>query len=401
MSSRRGVALCAWSLAVLIAVALVSTAGPAPRKPLGASQRQAVLTLMKATDAAQGLEPAAEPPLLWEAATLKTSEGRAYVPFRLTLRDGSEPPRSATIYVRAVSRRGGVPRTDEESLLRPWVEAQGFRNTPWLSETVMLAPGEVPVAGIATASGKRSIQNASQASTALALVTRARDKEKNEIETAHPLLPFEEYYVIGPKSPRGSDPRAIERAMTLPPGDYDVYVAMLDASRKEARPLVVRHLLTVPNFWNDRLSLSTIMLVSDVHGLKTAFSAEEQSEHAYAFGRAEIVPAASTSFTKDEALSVVYQVCNYGSPDSDLVADYNFYRNGDGARRLFNHTDAQDYDDGSLPPTSPWSSQAFLTQAVPLARFPAGRYELEVVVKDRRTRATATGSVAFTVVEGK
>jgi hypothetical protein len=162
-----------------------------------------------------------------------------------------------------------------------------------------------------------------------------------------------------------------------------------------------RHPLTVPDFWNDRLSLSTVMLVSDVHALKAAFSADKQSEHAYAFGRAEIVPAATTSFTKDEALSVVYQVCNYGSPDSDLVAEYNVYRNGDGARRLFNHTDPQAYDDASLPPTSPWSSQAFLTKAVLLARFPAGRYELEVVVKDRRTRATATGTVAFTVVEGK
>ena len=76
------------------------------------------------------------------------------------------------------------------------------------------------------------------------------------------------------------------------PVSNDVYVAMLDASRKEASPLVVRRPLTVPDFWNDHLSLSTVMLVSDVHALKTAFSADEQSEHAYAFGRAEIVPAA-------------------------------------------------------------------------------------------------------------
>ena len=36
-----------------------------------------------------------------------------------------------------------------------------------------------------------------------------------------------------------------------------------------------------------------------------------------------------------------------------------------------------------------------------LKRFPPGRYELEVVVKDRLTRAMATGTVAFTVVEVK
>jgi hypothetical protein len=396
---RRGV--LAWSLAALAATVPALSAGPPARKPLVASQRRALLTLMAATDAAQLAGSAVEPGLKWEAATLKTSSGKAYVPFRVKLPDGSAPPRSAVLYVRAVSRRRGVARTDEQSLLRGWVDAQGFRATPWLPETVMLAPGDMPVSGPAAASGKRSIQNASQASTALALVTRARDKERDETETARPQFPFEEYFFVGPKSPRGGDPLAIERAMTLPPGDYDVYLALLDEERKDAAPAIARQPLTVPDFWNDRLSVSTVMLVRDVRALKAAFPAEQQAEHAYAFGRAEIVPVPTTSFTTDQAISIVYQVCNYGAPDSDLTADYTFYRNGDGPRRLFNHTDPQQYDDGSLPPTSPWSSQAFLTQAVPLTRFPAGRYELDVVVKDRLTRTTATGTVAFTVLESK
>ena len=81
-----------------------------------------------------------------------------------------------------------------------------------------------------------------------------------------------------------------------------------------------------------------------------------------------------------------------------FAAESMFYRVTDGGRRLFNHTDPQQYEDASLPPTSPWSSQAFLTQAVPLARFQPGAYELEIVITDRRTRATAKGTVAFTVV---
>jgi hypothetical protein len=364
----------------------VRAADSSPRKALAASQREAVLTLMKATDAAQQLETAPAARLAWQPSVLKTSTGSAYVPFRLTMPDGSAPPASTAIFVRAVSRRGGVARTDEESLLRGWVDAQGFRPTPWLSETVMLAPGDMPVSGPAAASVKRSIQNASQASTALALVTRARDKEKNQIEAAHPLFPFEEYYFIGPKSPRGSDPLAIDRALTLPPDDYDVYIAMLDETRKDATPLVVREPLTVPDFWNDRLSVSSIVFVSDVHALKAASSPEQQAEHAYAFGRAEIVPVGKTAFSSAEALAVVFQACNYGSPDSDLLAEYNFYRVTNGARRLFNHTDPQQYGDASLPPTSSWSSQAFLTQAVPLARFQPGAYELEVVITDRRRR---------------
>ncbi len=138
-----------------------------------------------------------------------------------------------------------------------------------------------------------------------------------------------------------------------------------------------------------------------MHALNAAFPPAQQAEHAYAFGQAEIVPAwGRPRFRPDEALSVVFQACNYGAPDSDLVAEYNFYRVTNDARRLFNHTDPQQYDDASLPPTSPWSSQAFLTQAVPLARFQPGAYELEIVITDRRTRATAKGTVAFTVVPG-
>jgi hypothetical protein len=388
----------AWSIAAAGLLVPTARAADAIRKPLGAGEREAVLALMTAIDQAQRAESVAAAPLLWDPAVLKTSTGSAYIPFRLRMADGSDVPKTAMILVRAVSRNNGVARTDQESLLRPWVEAQGFRPTPWLSESVMLAPGDMPVSGPAAASVKRSIQNASQASTALALVTRARDKEKKDLEVAHPLFPFEDYYIVGAKSPRGSDPHAIDRALTLPSGEYDVYLAMLDRSRKDAVPVIARERLTVPDFWNDRLSVSSILFVSDVHALKAAFSGEQQAEHAYAFGRAEVVPAGKTSFTRDEALSVVFQACNYGAPDSDLSAEYNFFRVVDGARRPFNHTDPQEYDDGSLPPTSPWSSQAFLTQAVPLSRFAVGAYELDVIVTDRRTRSTAKGTVAFTVV---
>jgi hypothetical protein len=37
---------------------------------------------------------------------------------------------------------------------------------------------------------------------------------------------------------------------------------------------------------------------------------------------------------------------------------------------------------------------------VPLSPFPSGQYELEVMVRDRLTRATAKATVAFTVTSG-
>ena len=122
-------------------------------------------------------------------------------------------------------------------------------------------------------------------------------------------------------------------------------------------------------------------------------------EHPYSLGRTEIVPMTRSSFTQDEAISVVFQMCNYGAPDADLTADYTFYRT-DGTRRIFNRTDAQQFADADLPPPAAWSTQAFAMQTVALQTFPPGEYELEVAVRDRLTRATAKATVAFTVASG-
>jgi hypothetical protein len=108
------------------------------------------------------------------------------------------------------------------------------------------------------------------------------------------------------------------------------------------------------------------------------------------------VPVVTPSFASSEAISVVFQMCNYGAPDADLTAEYTFYRT-DGTRRLFNRTEPQQYADVDLPPPGGWTTQAFGMQAVPLQPFPPGPYELEVLIRDRLTRATAKATVAFTV----
>jgi hypothetical protein len=106
---------------------------------------------------------------------------------------------------------------------------------------------------------------------------------------------------------------------------------------------------------------------------------------------------ASFAYAPGDPLTVVYQVCNYGAPDSDLQAEYNFYRVDGGPKRLFNRTPPQQFGDNNLPAPAPWESVAFLTQTVSLETFPPGRYELEVIVRDRLTRRSATGSVGFIV----
>lgn len=389
-------------VALVALVAVVDAAGPPVRKPLGPKEREAILALLKAVDHAQDTDVLSEEGVGWSHHVLKGGKQTAYVPFRLTL--AGTDMKAPAIYVRAVSRRDGMRASEEHSVLRDWV-LHGGDVVPRLGETVYVAPGEMPFGGPATMSTRQSTAQAAAASGALQMQQRQFEKERAAAEQARKkeetkerdpfLFPFEDYHFLDLK-PGAS----VERALALPAGEYDVFIGLIDRGRvKTSSAVVTRRRLIIPDYWADELALSTLILARDVRSLKTPFGAAQQSEHPYAFGLAEVVPAATPSFTRDDALTVVYQICNYGAPDSDLTADYSFYRM-DGGRRLFNRTNPQVFADDDLPKPGPWETAAFATQSVPLSPFPSGQYELEVTVRDRLTRATAKATVAFTVGSG-
>jgi len=401
MRSRSRACLLALPLAMLVTARSGAAAGPPKRKPLDAKQREAVLALLKAVDLAQDVDVLADAGLAWENHVLKSGDQTAYVPFRLTMGGPADSLRSAAMYVRAVSRRDGLRASDEHSLLRDWLVHSGTDVAPRTAETMYLSPGEMPV-GVGTASIRQSTAAAAAASTALTMQQREFEKQqraadeakkKQETKQRDPyLFPFEDYFFFDAKGTH-----RVERALALPAGDYDVFVGLIDRDHvKTSSPMILRRTVTIPDFWSDQLALSSLILVKDVRHIKAAFAGQQQAEHPYAFGQTEVVPVAAASFTPEEALTVVFQMCNYGAPDSDLTADYTFYR-VDGARRLFNRTNPQFFSDADLPPPGTWETQAFATQSVALQSFPPGQYELEVSVRDRLTRATAKGTVAFTV----
>jgi len=131
----------------------------------------------------------------------------------------------------------------------------------------------------------------------------------------------------------------VERALTLPPGEFEIYAALVDRTRiKTSSPIILRKTMTVPDFWTDQLALSSLILAKDMRRLKAPLAGKQQAEHPYAFGLSEVIPVTSASYTPDDVLTVVFQMSNYGAPDADLTADYSFFRI-DGPRRLFNRTD--------------------------------------------------------------
>ena len=400
MSAGVVLAMTAAHAAVLLA------AGPPTRKPLGPGERDAVLALIKTVDLAQAADTASDPSLALDHHVLRSGNYTGYIPFTLTT---AVAGKSTAMYVRAVSRHDGMRSSSERSFIRDWVLHQ--RDVvPRQAETVYVGIGEMPTAGLAGASSRQNTAAAAAASAFLAQQQkdmerqhRAAEEAKHKAETREldPLVfPYEEYFFIDAPGRPAGELRVIERALALPPGEYDVYIAVIDRARlKTSSAAFVRRTITVPDFWNDQLTLSTLVLAKDVRPLKAALPLPQQIEHPYTFGLAEVIPVPSARFRQDEALTVVYQMCNYGAPDSDLAANYTFYR-VDGPRTLFNRTDAQLFGDNDLPPAGAWESQAFASQSVPLQSFPPGRYELDVEVRDRLTRATAKATVAFIVESG-
>jgi hypothetical protein len=385
---------------IALETALLVAAAPPRRRPLDTKEREAILTLMKAVDLAQQTDVLSDAGLAWSNHVLKSGDQTAYVPFRLTI--DSPELKSPAMYVRAVSRHDGMRASDEHSSLREWL-LHGSSTMPRMPETVWVGLGEMPIGGLAIASSRQATAAAAAASGALLMQQRDYEKQKAADEAAKKraetkerdpfLFPYEDYFFFDLRSAH-----SVERALALPPGEYDIYVGLIDRTRvKTSGPQILKRTVVIPDFWSDRLMLSSLMLVREVRPLNAPLQAAQQVERPFAFGQAEVVPVPKAAFTPDDALSVVYQICNYGAPDADLRAEYNFFVTTNGSRRLFNRTEPQVFADADLPPPQPWTNQAFALQAVSLKTFPPGQYELEVIVRDRLTRASATGSVAFTV----
>lgn len=400
-----------WTLGALVfplllalSIAPARAADPPKRKPLGPEERTAVLALMKAVDLAQDTDVTSDQ-LGWQHHVLKAPRTTAYVPFRIDFGAVPDAIKSGALYVRAISRHDGLRAKDERSILHDWL-LQGRDVAPKAQEAVMVPAGELPVGGPAISSRRDGLSQAAASSAALALQHRdferqmeaaAAAKKNAETPARNPLVvPFEEYYFFDAKS-RGFQAKAIERALVLPPGEYDVFVGLIDRTRvKTSSATVIRRTVTVPDLW-EQLAISSLILVSDVVPIPAPLAPQQQTERPYAFGRSEILPRTTPAFTTSDALSVVLQVCNYGAPDAELTVEYNFFHEVEGKRTLFNRTDPQILGDQDLPAPAPWETQAFVMQTVPLGSFPPGRYELEVTARDRLTRAVAKNTVAFTV----
>jgi hypothetical protein len=208
---------------------------------------------------------------------------------------------------------------------------------------------------------------------------------------------------------KGSGPVRISRSFTVAPGAYTVYVVAKDPTPekpKKGEPApklaVIKRELEVKDLWNEELATSTVMIAERIDPLPAPLTPQQQGERPYALGMMEIVPAKSTSFTKQGELStfmLIYNAKTDAANKPDVSVEYNFYAKQAGAEKFFNKTNPQMLNAQTLPPQFDFAAghQLQSGQAVPLASFPEGEYRLEIKVTDKIANKTLTRDVNFTV----
>jgi hypothetical protein len=235
----------------------------------------------------------------------------------------------------------------------------------------------------------------------------------SKAQSGLPELSFEDMYFTELRAPAPGQPAKLMRAFAVPGGDYDVYVALRERpaggggknnASTPTRVVVLKQELTVPNFWNNEFTISSVILADKVEPLTGQLSPEQQRERPYVLGGTEIVPATDNKFKKTEELGIIFQVYNYqlGSDSKpDVQAEYLFYqKDAGGTEKLFNKTEPQKFNAQTVQPdfSVEKGHQIVGGQMIPLATFPEGDFRLEIKVTDNRTSKTLKREVLFSVV---
>jgi hypothetical protein len=218
--------------------------------------------------------------------------------------------------------------------------------------------------------------------------------------------------------------KRISRGFSILPGEYDVVVVVrerVDANTSRAQPkaAVLRHAISVPDYWLDELTTSTIIVADRLNTLTTPVPPEQLAERPYVIGRSDITPAADRRFKKTEELIVVFLVYNpmvTADRQFDVQVEYHFFRKvepGDSAsegssgsqplerpgEKYYNHTDPQRFNPALMGPGfDPSGGQPVMAgQVIPLGAFQEGDYRLAVKVTDLLSGTSISRDVQFTV----
>ncbi len=229
-------------------------------------------------------------------------------------------------------------------------------------------------------------------------------KEAREAKAASEPV-FEAVHFVDQKPDEGRI--RIMRALSAPPGDFDVYIAIKERFDEKSKNLapkttVIRQPLTVPDFWAGQLAASSVILADKVEPLAAALTGADVELRPYAIGQNQVTPSLVNRFAKSANLSIIFQIYN-PQPDAankpDVTVEYNFHQKVEGVEKFFNRTSPQEFSAATLQPQFDLSQGHVIVagQEIPLASFPEGDYRLEIKVTDRAVKKTLSLNLSFTV----
>ena len=400
--------------AVLLLLLTTSGAAQSITPQLSRPQREALRRIVAAVDTASG-EPVT-PGATWRVDLLRASDGSHYVAFAVEPSPAQAARGPVLLYVRlATTDLSG--RGAERSAVGEWLAGQ--RSDPLMRPRTGIVIGEMPnfgAAGLMDPNRPGRPPPVSSGSNDLRLLQLERERERAEKEdrdrqrraelegtqqAKRDLLPFEDFDLSSPVSEVNG---TVQRALTAGPGDYELYVAWTDASGEPGSPIqVLKRTLHLPPASGTELSISSVIVADAVTTRSAPYPPTQQAAHPYAIGLTDITPAPDTIFSRDDRLSVAFQVINprpseLGRPDIGIT--FRIVRlNGDREQPVASLT-PQEYNAATLPDDFDLrlGHPVFAAMSVPLATLARGEYRLKIAVNDRLAGRGTTSNADFTVI---
>lgn len=230
-----------------------------------------------------------------------------------------------------------------------------------------------------------------------------------------PAVVFEGVFFVDLNSDEAGDARRVRRAFSLPPGDYDVYVALAasretgagtrpepkDPKDEDAKVMLIKQEVSVPNLWTNELATSTVVVAERVEPLAAPPAPDEQTSDPYALDAVRIVPAGRADFQRTEQPAVIFFVYNAGLTSErkpDVTVEYLLYRRGPDGETSFSRTNRQSFNAQTLDGFDVDAGHQLVGgQTMLLSEFPQGAYRLEIKVTDNTRGATVIRNVDFAV----
>ena len=195
------------------------------------------------------------------------------------------------------------------------------------------------------------------------------------------------------------------RTMTLPPGEYDVFVAVkrrsLDVESAVSPPFgLLRRDLTVVDFDAGPVTTGSVIRFSNFEQLAGPPTDEQIDANPYIFGTNAFERQWSTEYSQAGDIGFLFWV--YGADTDragkpDVNVEFLFHRVTAGGTEEFVRMEPVEFTPDNIPAGFPVGDGLFVANGAPLQTFEPGEYRLEITVTDRSADETAVQTVDFTV----